>query len=83
IPPQQSIDLEYEAGLVDRDFPSEHENPRNYGIVPLWERIGYAILKGDTLDPNVYSKDRWKGKGASYHLTIRYTRTTDGKIAIQ
>lgn len=83
IPPHQSIDLEYDAGLVGRNFPTEHEDPRNYGIVPLWERIGFAILKGDTINPDVYSKERWKGKGASYQLTIRYTRTTDGKSVIQ
>ena len=82
IPPRQSIELRYEAGLVDRDFPSEYEDPRNYGIVPLWERIGYAILKGDTLDSNVYSKNRWKGKGASYTLTIQYTRTKDGNRVV-
>ena len=70
IPPKGKLKLTYEAGMVDRGFPSQLEDPMDYGILPLWERIGYMIQQGDTLDSEVFSQSRWKGKGSTYTLII-------------
>ena len=70
IPPKGKLILSYEAGMVDRDFPDQLEDPKNYGILPLWERIGYMIQRGDTLDSRVFSQSQWKGKGSTYTLII-------------
>jgi len=70
IPPKGKLQLSYEAGMVDRDFSDQLEDPKDYGILPLWERIGYMIQQGDTLNPGIFSQSRWKGKGSTYTLII-------------
>ena len=70
IPPKGKLQLRYDAGMVEKDFPGQLENPMEYGILPLWDRLGYMIQRGDTLDPEVFSKSRWKGKGSTYTLII-------------
>ncbi|MBR3514295.1 MAG: hypothetical protein IKO12_07750 [Bacteroidaceae bacterium] len=71
IPPRATFKLSYDAGLADRGFADQLEDPKEWGIIPLWERIGYMIQKGDTLDSEIYAQDQWKGKGSTYTLTIR------------
>ena len=71
IPPKETLSLVYDAGMVDRNFPDKLETPEDYGILPLWERIGYVILRGDTLAPETYAKGRWTGKGSTYTLIIK------------
>ena len=70
IPPKGKPQLSYDAGMVDKDFPGQLEDPMNYGILPLWERIGYMIQRGDTLDSEAFYQSRWKGKGSTYTLII-------------
>ena len=70
IPPHQSMTLNYDAGLVDSRFPTQLEDPKEYGIVPLWERIDSISVRGDTLDSDVYAQDKWVGKKSDYTLTI-------------
>lgn len=70
IPPKGKLKLTYDAGMVDKNFPGQLENPMEYGILPLWERLGFMIQRGDTLDPEVFSKSRWEGKGSTYTLII-------------
>lgn len=70
IPPKGKLKLTYQAGMVDKDFPGQLEDPMNYGILPLWERIGYMIQRGDTLDSEAFYQSRWKGKGSTYTLII-------------
>ena len=70
IPPKGKLMLTYDAGMVDKDFPDQLEDPMEYGILPLWERLGYMIQRGDTLDSEVFSQRRWKGKGSTYTLII-------------
>ena len=71
IPPKETLHLVYDAGMVDSDFPGKLETPEDYGILPLWERIGYMILRGDTLAPETYVHDRWTGKGSTYTLIVK------------
>ena len=71
IPPKETLHLVYDAGMVDRNFPDKLEAPEDYGILPLWERIGYVILRGDTLAPETYAKGRWTGKGSTYTLIVK------------
>lgn len=70
IPPKGKLQLSYDAGMVDKDFPGQLEDPMEYGILPLWERLGYMILRSDTLASEVFSQSRWKGKGSTYTLII-------------
>ena len=62
--------LSYDAGSVDPDFPAKREDPKEYGIVPLWERIAYMTIGNDTLDQSVFSEKEWSCKGSTYTLTI-------------
>ncbi len=71
IPPGQSIVLVYDGGLTGRGFPYGLEDPKEYGIVPLWERIVSMTIKGDTLNPEIYSQELWSGKGSTYTLVIK------------
>lgn len=71
IPPKGKLELSYDAGLVDRGFPGQLENPMEYGILPLWERIGNMIQNGDTLPSGVFSESQWKGEGSTYTLRIK------------
>lgn len=62
IPPKETLHLVYDAGMVDRNFPGKLETPEDYGVLPLWERIGYMILRGDTLPPRLMSKTGGQAK---------------------
>jgi hypothetical protein len=52
-------------------FPEGLEDPKEWGIVPLWERIVSMTIKGDTLNPEIYAQELWWGKGSTYTLAIK------------
>jgi len=71
IPPGQSFVLHEMGARCGRDFPYGLEDPKEYGIVPLWERIVSMTIKGDTLEPEIYAQELWWGKGSTYTLAIK------------
>ena len=65
-----SFNLTYEIGMVNKDFPQDRDTPRNWGVVPLWERITCLVVGTDTLKENYYSESKWKKDGSKYTLDI-------------
>ena len=71
IPPGQSFVLHENGWQCGMHFPDGLEDPKEWGVVPLWERIVSMSIKGDTLDPTIYSQELWSGKGSTYTLAIK------------
>ena len=65
-----ALRLRYDVGLVGRDFPTEQDTPERYGIIPLWDRIEYITVDGDTLAPEAYQKDKWGSRTSGIVFTL-------------